>query len=107
MDETEVTNLMYNEYLSWTKAVYPPTEARYRQIYAAALPDSLVWATQLGFTETLTNTYLRHPAYANYPVVGVSWVQANDFSRSEEHTSELQSRPHLVCRLLLEKKKQI
>src|SRR5436305_6129656 len=27
--------------------------------------------------------------------------------RSEEHTSELQSRPHLVCRLLLEKKKQI
>ena len=26
-------------------------------------------------------------------------------TRSEEHTSELQSRPHLVCRLLLEKKK--
>src|SRR5690554_7623655 len=29
-----------------------------------------------------------------------------DVSRSEEHTSELQSRPHLVCRLLLEKKKK-
>src|SRR5690554_7599008 len=28
-----------------------------------------------------------------------------DWERSEEHTSELQSRPHLVCRLLLEKKK--
>src|SRR5436305_2977390 len=28
-------------------------------------------------------------------------------ARSEEHTSELQSRPHLVCRLLLEKKKNI
>src|SRR3989442_2331615 len=28
-------------------------------------------------------------------------------SRSEEHTSELQSRPHLVCRLLLEKKKNM
>src|SRR5690554_7463951 len=27
------------------------------------------------------------------------------YHRSEEHTSELQSRPHLVCRLLLEKKK--
>src|SRR3989442_9761533 len=27
--------------------------------------------------------------------------------RSEEHTSELQSRPHLVCRLLLEKKKEL
>src|SRR5437660_5432011 len=30
----------------------------------------------------------------------------NGVSRSEEHTSELQSRGHLVCRLLLEKKKQ-
>src|SRR5690554_1310050 len=30
----------------------------------------------------------------------------NGATRSEEHTSELQSRPHLVCRLLLEKKKQ-
>src|SRR3989442_2299841 len=28
-------------------------------------------------------------------------------TRSEEHTSELQSRPHLVCRLLLEKKKKV
>src|SRR3989442_7153905 len=32
-------------------------------------------------------------------------VRAGEESRSEEHTSELQSRPHLVCRLLLEKKK--
>src|SRR3989442_14123767 len=30
----------------------------------------------------------------------------HDVARSEEHTSELQSRPHLVCRLLLEKKKK-
>src|SRR3989442_5325256 len=36
------------------------------------------------------------------PVQGVSV----HWARSEEHTSELQSRPHLVCRLLLEKKKQ-
>src|SRR5258708_10791919 len=34
----------------------------------------------------------------------VSWVESN-FHRSEEHTSELQSPDHLVCRLLLEKKK--
>src|SRR2546422_7410051 len=31
---------------------------------------------------------------------------AHELSRSEEHTSELQSRLHLVCRLLLEKKKK-
>src|SRR3989442_5731149 len=33
-------------------------------------------------------------------------VQGQVTYRSEEHTSELQSRPHLVCRLLLEKKKE-
>src|SRR5437870_10744588 len=33
-------------------------------------------------------------------------VELADFVRSEEHTSELQSRGHLVCRLLLEKKKR-
>src|SRR5690554_7333394 len=31
---------------------------------------------------------------------------SSNHERSEEHTSELQSRPHLVCRLLLEKKKK-
>src|SRR5690554_7408874 len=40
--------------------------------------------------------------------IGLGTIQnqtALDTIRSEEHTSELQSRPHLVCRLLLEKKK--
>src|SRR5690554_7407855 len=35
------------------------------------------------------------------------WLCRYRRARSEEHTSELQSRPHLVCRLLLEKKKKI
>src|SRR3989442_3715283 len=34
-------------------------------------------------------------------------IRSSSPKRSEEHTSELQSRPHLVCRLLLEKKKDI
>src|SRR2546422_2882764 len=41
--------------------------------------------------------------------IGVSWFRVFAVScqkRSEEHTSELQSRLHLVCRLLLEKKKK-
>src|SRR5690554_80418 len=36
----------------------------------------------------------------------VSAIDGDAIFRSEEHTSELQSRPHLVCRLLLEKKKK-
>src|SRR3712207_7358989 len=35
------------------------------------------------------------------------WTSQQAFGRSEEHTSELQSRQYLVCRLLLEKKKKI
>ncbi len=81
MDETEVTNLMYLEYLDWLKSVFPPSEENYRHIYEGALPDTLVWRNRLGYNEVMTNNYLRHPAYANYPVVGVSWVQAVEFSK--------------------------
>src|SRR5215813_14443416 len=38
--------------------------------------------------------------------LGLERRQRRRHVRSEEHTSELQSRPHLVCRLLLEKKKK-
>ncbi len=80
MDETEVTNFMYHEYLDWVKKVFPPTDENYRNIYSGALPDTLVWRNRLGYNEVMTNNYLRHPAYAYYPVVGVSWVQAIEFS---------------------------
>src|SRR2546422_7859115 len=40
------------------------------------------------------------------PATGRAWLGRAAQSRSEEHTSELQSRLHLVCRLLLEKKKK-
>ncbi|WP_163393238.1 gliding motility lipoprotein GldJ [Flavobacterium limi] len=81
MDETEVTNGMYLEYLEWLKKVFPPTEESYKNIYAGASPDTLVWRNRLGYNETMTNNYLRHPAYADYPVVGVNWIQAVEFSK--------------------------
>lgn len=79
MDETEVTNFMYLEYLDWVKAVFPPDD--YKDIYDGVVPDTLVWRNRLGYNETMTNNYLRHPAYAEYPVVGVNWIQAVDFAK--------------------------
>ncbi|MGB1269791.1 MAG: gliding motility lipoprotein GldJ [Flavobacteriaceae bacterium] len=79
MDETEVTNIMYMEYLDWTKKVYPPENENFTKIYDGVVPDTLVWRNRLGYNEVMTNNYLRHPAYQNYPVVGVSWIQANQF----------------------------
>src|SRR2546429_7498284 len=49
----------------------------------------------------------RDGAYGHSPDFGGDIFQQMDlYWRSEEHTSELQSRLHLVCRLLLEKKKR-
>ncbi|TXE06168.1 gliding motility lipoprotein GldJ [Seonamhaeicola algicola] len=80
MDETEVTNAMYMEYLDWIKRVYPPSEDNFRAIYNGALPDTLVWRNRLGYNEVMTENYLRHPGYGEYPVVGVSWIQAVEFA---------------------------
>jgi formylglycine-generating enzyme len=79
LDESEVTNSEYLFYLFWLERVFPPKEDDFSHIYEAALPDTLVWRNAMGSNESLSETYLRHPAYANYPVVGVSWSQANDF----------------------------
>ena len=50
-----------------------------KQYAMAALPDTLVWRSELAYNEPLVEYYFRHPAYNYYPVVGVSWKQANDF----------------------------
>jgi gliding motility-associated lipoprotein GldJ len=81
MDETEVTNLMYMEYLDWLKRVFPPEDENYKNIYEGAIPDTLVWRDRLGYNETQTNNYVRHPAFAEYPVVGVNWIQATEFAK--------------------------
>jgi len=45
-------------------------------------PDTLCWISDFtySFNEPMTNMYFWHPAYDNYPVVGISWMQARAFS---------------------------
>jgi len=76
MDEVEVSNFFYLEYLYWLDRVY---SADYPEVYKKALPDTLVWRSKLAYNEPYVEFYLRHPAYRDYPVVGVNWLQANDF----------------------------
>src|SRR2546429_3694927 len=50
---------------------------------------------------------IESPKFGVGTTVAFALPSSSEGSRSEEHTSELQSRLHLVCRLLLEKKKKI
>ncbi|MCB9309176.1 MAG: SUMF1/EgtB/PvdO family nonheme iron enzyme [Lewinellaceae bacterium] len=77
MDETEVSNINYRGYLWWLKGHY----VSYPEVYNNALPDTLVWREELAYNEPLVETYLRHPSYDDYPVVGVNWLQANEYAK--------------------------
>lgn len=76
MDQTEITNQFYRDYLYWLKRVYGMD---YPDVVRKATPDTLVWRDKLAYMEPYPEYYLRHPAYKNYPVVGVNWLQANDY----------------------------
>ncbi len=78
MDETEVSNSNYREYLYWLHRVFGES---YPEVRLNALPDTLVWREELSYNEPYVETYFRHPAYDDYPVVGVSWLQAVDFCK--------------------------
>ena len=128
MDQTEVSNFDYLEYLFWLGRVYGSVDpvnpgryepdssgsitpltvdnmnttqderdtiafgkfyrnyresftSNYQEVFRKALPDTLCWRSPLSSMEHFVNYYLRHPAYRDYPVVGVSWIQANEYCK--------------------------
>jgi gliding motility-associated lipoprotein GldJ len=81
IDEAEVTNAEYSLYVQYIKNVFPPSEKINKHIYSSVLPDTLSWGGTLTNPGTLHEEYFRNPAYADYPVVGVSWLQANDYCK--------------------------
>src|SRR5439155_10838190 len=81
------------------------TGASVRPTVALTSPDRVVWQPQTPGTSLSAPKANVQPASVMATVVDAGWTFAfGALKRSEEHTSELQSRGHLVCRLLLEKK---
>ncbi|MEK9619167.1 MAG: SUMF1/EgtB/PvdO family nonheme iron enzyme [Flavobacteriales bacterium] len=77
MDETEISNFHWCEYMYWVRRTYTD----FPMVYKNSLPDTNSWREKLGFNEKYVEYYLRHPAYRDYPVVGVSWQQASEFCK--------------------------
>src|SRR5436305_13581411 len=72
----------------------------YTTLFRSFVAEGFADVTVPGAGETVPVTaYRGDSSWLGYVLISGRW-------RSEEHTSELQSRPHLVCRLLLEKKKK-
>lgn len=78
MDECEIANVDYLEYLYWLERVFIPQDLKV--VYDNALPDENVWRDRLGYNEPDVEYYFRHPAYRHYPVVGVNWLQATNYA---------------------------
>src|SRR2546429_6472142 len=78
------------------------------EIYTLSLHDALpIWAVAgCGLALCIHGIFLTREEGAGVLGVGLAHGVEHEDARSEEHTSELQSRLHLVCRLLLEKKKR-
>src|SRR5947208_14418797 len=75
------------------------------EIYTLSLHDALPICTSRAPASTATSE-LATPQPESSCVWMPIWTESPRSARSEEHTSELQSPDHLVCRLLLEKKKK-
>ena len=72
MDETEVTNFMWQEYVFWVGEKH----GKDSEAYVSVQSDSTVWRSEKGFNEPYVEYYLTHPAYRNYPVIGITYEQA-------------------------------
>ena len=89
-DNCEMTNFSWLEY-EWS------IERKYgknSKEHLAVLPDTTVWREKLTYNEPYVQYYYRHPAYRNFPVVGISYEQAVDYCkwRTNEVKTNLSSK---------------
>lgn len=76
MDETEISNINYREYLYWLNKVHGES------VQNQALPDTTTWyMSEAKPNEPYVQTYFRHPAYNNHPVLGLSYEQVVQYSK--------------------------
>lgn len=73
MDETEIANIHWLEYMFYVQ------RDSSQEYYESTLPDTTVWANELAYNDPYVDHYLRYPGFRYFPVVGINWLQANDY----------------------------
>lgn len=73
VDIAEISNVDWREYMYWNKKVYGDASEQYKY----SVPDTAVWRTSI--YEQVAKSYFTHPAYNDYPIVGISFEQANAY----------------------------
>jgi hypothetical protein len=75
MDELRFLTNDWREYLYWLQTNFPED----RELYYNAIPDTLVWRRPLSYNEPYVDNYLRGSSFQDYPVVGVTWDQVQEY----------------------------
>ena len=76
MDQYETRNLDWREYTHWLDLVFGETAPA---LVEKAQPNKETWREELAYNEPYLEFYFTHPAYDQYPVVGITWEQAMDY----------------------------
>lgn len=76
MDQYEIRNVDWREYTNWMEVVFARTAP---QLVEKAQPNKQIWREELAYNEPYLQNYFTHPAFDQYPVVGVTWEQAMDY----------------------------
>jgi formylglycine-generating enzyme required for sulfatase activity len=101
----EVTNKDYSEFLKWILI------NKSEQEYKKHLPDTTVWINSLSSLDVMLRYYFRHPAFQNYPVVGISYDQAKNYCLwlTEKENKEMNDKniKKIIYRLPIEEEWEI
>ena len=76
LDKSEVSNIGWREYMFWLEQIF----GKQSNQYIESLPDTSIWVQLDSSHKSLMEYYFKHPAYSEYPVIGLTHTQAKQYT---------------------------